>query len=94
LGEPIDFTDWGLSDEKISIAPIIVIILFSAKLTIPKGALEFPPIQAQFNAILSIYTALKTATAPLMPNINEPTPVNSGAIFDRNPKPMASSAKG
>nr|WP_220185502.1 hypothetical protein [Cylindrospermopsis raciborskii] len=51
---------------------------FSAKLTIPKGALEFTPIpiKAQFNAILSIYTALKTATAPLIPNINEPTPVN------------------
>ncbi|OHY36004.1 hypothetical protein BCV63_14700 [Cylindrospermopsis raciborskii CS-508] len=78
LGETIDFTDWGLSDEKISIAPIIVMMPFSAKLTIPKGALEFTPIpiKAQFNAILSIYTALKTATAPLIPNINEPTPVN------------------
>jgi hypothetical protein len=74
---------------KIKLAPIITIIKFSVILTMPKGALELPPTQAQFRAILSIYTALNTEIEPSIPTVVEAIPVSNGAIPDKNPNPIA-----
>jgi hypothetical protein len=79
---------------KIKIAPIIAIIKFSVILTMPKGALELPPTQAQLRAILSIYTALNTDIDPSTPTVVAAIPVAKGTIPDKNPNPIASSRKG
>ena len=53
-----------------------IILRFSVSETNPSGTLRSPPTQAHFNSRLSMYTALKTETAPTVP-MNKATGADS-----------------